>query len=64
MTVNADCKNLKNYFTAPIRLILEPAFDPATQLVEMQPSCKLPTNYSGDWFYPSEYQTSVSFKFT
>ncbi|VDD76438.1 unnamed protein product [Mesocestoides corti] len=64
MTVDADCKNLKNYFTAPIRLILEPSFDPATQLVEMQPSCKLPTNYSGNWFYPSEYQTSVQINAT
>ncbi|VDM32688.1 unnamed protein product [Hydatigera taeniaeformis] len=64
MTVDADCKNLKNYFTAPIRLILEPAFDPVTQLVEMQPSCKLPTNYSGNWFYPSEYQTSVQINAT
>ncbi|KAH9278079.1 hypothetical protein ECG_08909 [Echinococcus granulosus] len=64
MTVDADCKNLKNYFTAPIRLILEPAFDPVTQLVEMQPTCKLPTNYSGNWFYPSEYQTSVQINAT
>ncbi|VDL88987.1 unnamed protein product [Schistocephalus solidus] len=64
MTVDADCKNLKDYFSAPIRLVLEPAFDTATQLIEMQPSCKLPTNISGDWFYPSEYQTSVKINST
>ncbi|KAL7056002.1 hypothetical protein AAHC03_020698 [Spirometra sp. Aus1] len=64
MTVDADCKNLKDYFSAPIRLVLEPAFDAATQLIEMQPSCKLPTNISGDWFYPSEYQTTVKINST
>ncbi|VDP72301.1 unnamed protein product [Echinostoma caproni] len=59
MSIDSDCKVMHNYQTAPIRLELHPAFDTSTQLVELQPGCKLPTNFSGTWFYPSEYQTSV-----
>ncbi|KER33712.1 hypothetical protein T265_00400 [Opisthorchis viverrini] len=59
MSTDADCKVVHSYQTAPIRLELRPAFDPETQLAELQPGCKLPTNFSGAWFYPSEYQTTV-----
>ncbi|CAH8587711.1 unnamed protein product, partial [Dicrocoelium dendriticum] len=59
MSTDSDCKVIHNYQTAPIRLELRPAFDAEQQLAELQPGCKLPTNFSGSWFYPSEYQTTV-----
>nr|CAH8864852.1 unnamed protein product [Trichobilharzia regenti] len=64
MSTNSDCKVLHNYNNAPIRLELRPAFDPDSQISELQPGCKLPTNFSGHWFYPSEYQTSVDINAT
>lgn len=64
MSTNSDCKVMLNYQNAPMRLELRRTFDPRVQLTELQPGCKLPTNFSGHWFYPSEYQTSVSYLFT
>ncbi|CAH8614613.1 unnamed protein product [Heterobilharzia americana] len=64
MSTSSDCKVLHNYNNAPIRLELRPAFDPDSQISELQPGCKLPTNFSGHWFYPSEYQTSVDINAT
>ncbi|KAL3319457.1 hypothetical protein Ciccas_001887 [Cichlidogyrus casuarinus] len=64
MTESADCKSLYDYNTAPIRLTISPTFDPETQISELQSSCRLPVDFAGFWFYPSEYETSVTINAT
>jgi hypothetical protein len=60
MTVDANCQTLKTFFDAPMRLEVRPALDPNDHLPNMIPGCKLPLNFTGNWFYPSDYTTNVS----
>lgn len=62
---DANCRTLESGINnAPIRIEAKRAFDPDIQIREMEPGCKLPTNFTGIWFYPSEFNTEVKINST